>query len=50
MKLDSQQAQEHKYYSVFHDDHHPNLEPLAVFLSSHYWIISDLEINVEIAE
>ena len=40
--LDSLQATQHDNYAQFFDKNNPELDPLSLFLSPHYWIIKSI--------
>ena len=42
IRLSPRRARDHGSYSLFRDPSLPDLDPLALFLSGHYWIIDSL--------
>jgi hypothetical protein len=42
MKLNEELAADHRFYSFFYDSSRPQLDPLSLFLSPHYYLINHL--------
>ena len=42
VKLNEEQAADHRFYSFFYDSSKPQLDPLSLFLSPHYYLINHL--------
>jgi len=47
LHLTAEQASHHSSYRSFYDKEQPNLDPIALFLSGHFWLISDISKNYD---
>ena len=47
LNLSSIEAKTHENYAYFLDKENPDVDPLALFLSPHYWVIKELEKDYE---